>query len=92
VHDSVREQTRFEQDFTLPTPGVVVKGCRDCCEVADPSLFRSALEIGGMVANGVEGVATALVDRLVGGTVLPAIVNGVEVVQGLIAGATSVTP
>lgn len=89
--ESVRAQTTFEHEFSLPTPGLCVRGARDKGVVADPSLFREVSEVGGLIADKVEGVALSFIERL-GDGIVPAVVNGVVGVQALLSGATASLP
>jgi hypothetical protein len=40
VTPEAAKQYSFEKDSALPTPGILVKGCLDDCDVCEPSLMR----------------------------------------------------
>ena len=41
VSPAAKEKFSFQSDSALPTPGVLVKGCLDQCDVCEPALKRS---------------------------------------------------
>jgi hypothetical protein len=87
----VREQTTFDQVFSLATPGLYVRGGRDVSDVADPSLFRELTLFGGIIADEAESLAVSFVERL-GSGIVPAVVNTVVAAQALISGANAAAP
>lgn len=38
VSTTAQETVNFERQFSLPTPGIIVKGCLDDCDVCEPTL------------------------------------------------------
>lgn len=38
VSKETKQQIEFEAEFSLPTPGIIVKGCLDDCDVCEPHL------------------------------------------------------
>lgn len=38
VSKEIKQSVEFESEFSLPTPGVIVKGCLDECDVCEPLL------------------------------------------------------
>jgi len=38
VSNEIKQQIEFETEFSLPTPGIIVKGCLDDCDVCEPYL------------------------------------------------------
>jgi hypothetical protein len=38
VSKETKQQIDFEMEFSLPTPGIIVKGCLDDCDVCEPAL------------------------------------------------------
>lgn len=38
VSKETKQQIEFEMEFSLPTPGIIVKGCLDDCDVCEPLL------------------------------------------------------
>ncbi|MDB5201873.1 MAG: hypothetical protein JWQ27_1282 [Ferruginibacter sp.] len=38
VSKEIKQQIDFEMEFSLPTPGIIVKGCLDDCDVCEPLL------------------------------------------------------
>ena len=40
VSDETKTSFSFEQKSSLPTPGVIVKGCFDDCDICEPSLQK----------------------------------------------------
>ena len=40
VSSTKQEEVSFERHFSLPTPGIIVKGCLDDCDVCEPTLSR----------------------------------------------------
>jgi hypothetical protein len=38
VSQEIKESIDFESEFSLPTTGVIVKGCLDECDVCEPLL------------------------------------------------------
>jgi hypothetical protein len=40
VKPEVVSQISFERHFCLPTPGVLVKGCLDDCDICEPALHE----------------------------------------------------
>jgi len=38
VSKEIKQQIEFETEFSLPTPGIIVKGCLDDCDVCEPQL------------------------------------------------------
>ncbi len=40
VTDETKKQFSFEQESSLPTPGVIVKGCLDDCDICEPTLEK----------------------------------------------------
>lgn len=38
VSNDIRQQVEFNYDFSLPTPGIIVKGCLDDCATCEPAL------------------------------------------------------
>jgi hypothetical protein len=40
ISPQTQEQFSFERHFSLPTPGVIVKGCLDDCDVCESSLLK----------------------------------------------------
>jgi len=89
--DAVRTQTTFQQEFSLPTPGLFVRGGRDIADVADPSLFREVTNVGGVIADELEGLAVSFVERL-GAGIVPAVMNKVIAAQALWSGANASLP
>ncbi len=87
----VRTQTTFDHVFSLPTPGLYVRGGRDLADVADPSLFREITQFGGVIADEAERVAVSFVERL-GSGIVPAVMNSVVAVQALFSGANASLP
>ena len=41
VSEQIVAELSFERASSLPTPGMVVKGCLDECDICEPSLDRS---------------------------------------------------
>lgn len=89
--ENVRTLTTFDNEFSLATPGLYVRGGRDSADVADPSLFRELANVGGTVADGVESLAISFVERL-GAGVVPLVANTVAAAQAIISGAKSSAP
>lgn len=89
--ETVRTQTAFEQEFSLATPGLFVRGGRDIADVADPSLFREVASVGGVIADELEGLAVSFVERL-GSGIVPAVMNKVIAAQALWSGANASLP
>ena len=89
--DAVRTQTTFEHEFSLPTPGLFVRGGRDVADVADPSLFREVSSVGGVIADELEGLAVSFIERL-GSGIVPAVMNKVVAAQALWSGANASLP
>jgi hypothetical protein len=87
----VRSQTNFSQEFSLPTPGLFVRGGRDIADVADPSIFREFTQVGGVIADELESLAVSFVERL-GSGIVPAVMNKVVAAQALWSGATASLP
>jgi hypothetical protein len=40
VSDDAKKRFYFERDSALPTPGILVKGCLDDCDVCEPTLLK----------------------------------------------------
>lgn len=40
VSKEVKQSVEFESEFSLPTPGIIVKGCLDECDVCEPVLHE----------------------------------------------------
>jgi hypothetical protein len=40
VTKEIKQVTEFESEFSLPTPGIIVKGCLDECDVCEPVLHE----------------------------------------------------
>ena len=38
VSKEIKQTIEFEMEFSLPTPGIIVKGCLDDCDVCEPAL------------------------------------------------------
>jgi hypothetical protein len=38
VTNELKQRIEFEYEFSLPTPGIIVKGCLDDCDVCEPLL------------------------------------------------------
>jgi hypothetical protein len=38
VSKETKQTIEFEMEFSLPTPGIIVKGCLDECDVCEPVL------------------------------------------------------
>ncbi len=38
--DAIKKQIFFESDFSLPTSGVIVKGCLDDCDICEPKVHE----------------------------------------------------
>jgi hypothetical protein len=89
--EQVRTQTNFTQEFSLPTPGLFVRGGRDIANVADPSLFREVTQFGGVIADELEGLAVSVIERL-GSGIVPAVMNTVVAAQALLSGANASLP
>jgi hypothetical protein len=89
--DLVRSQTTFSHEFSLPTPGLYVRGGRDVADVADPSLFREVTQVGGVIADELENLAVSFVERL-GSGIVPAVMNKVVAAQALLSGANASLP
>jgi hypothetical protein len=89
--DLVRSQTSFSHEFSLPTPGLYVRGGRDVADVADPSLFREFTQVGGVIADELENLAVSFVERL-GSGIVPLVMNKVVAAQALLSGATASLP
>jgi hypothetical protein len=89
--EAVRHQTTFQQEFSLPTPGLFVRGGRDIADVADPSLFREVTNVGGVIADELEGLAVSFIERL-GSGIVPAVMNKVMAAQALWSGANASLP
>jgi hypothetical protein len=87
----VRTQTSFIQEFSLPTPGLYVRGGRDIADVADPSLFRELTQLGGVVADEFERIGVSFIERL-GSGIVPAVMNTVVAAQATISGANASLP
>lgn len=83
--DVIRPWSTFRHEFSLPTPGLVVRGNREGRDLADPSMFRGLAELGGEVADRAEQFGTALIERI-GDAVLPVIVRDTALVQGFLPG------
>jgi hypothetical protein len=83
--DAIRPRSSFRDEFTLPTPGLVVRGNREGHALADPSVFRGLVELGGEVVDRTEQLGTALIGRI-GDAVLPVIIRGTALVQGFLPG------
>jgi len=83
--DVIRPRSTFRHEFSLPTPGLVVRGNREGRDLADPSMFRGLAELGGEVVDRAEQFGTALIERI-GDAVLPVIVRGTALVQGFLPG------
>jgi hypothetical protein len=43
VSTSAQESVSFERQFSLPTPGIIVKGCLDDCDVCEPNVQQDIL-------------------------------------------------
>jgi len=89
--DVVRQYTNYTQEFSLPTPGLFVRGGRDITDMADPSLFREVTAVGGVIADELESLAVSFVERL-GSGIVPAVMNKVVAAQALLSGATASLP
>jgi hypothetical protein len=89
--EQVRTHTSFSQEFSLPTPGLFVRGGRDIANVADPSLFREFTQFGGVIADELEGLAVSVIERL-GSGIVPAVMNTVVAAQALLSGANASLP
>jgi hypothetical protein len=89
--EQVRTQTNFSQEFSLPTPGLFVRGGRDIANVADPSLFREVTQFGGVIADEIESLAVSVIERL-GSGIVPAVMNTVVAAQALLSGANASLP
>lgn len=89
--ESVRTQTSFSQEFSLPTPGLFVRGGRDVADVADPSLFREVTQVGGVIADELESLAVSFIERL-GSGIVPAVMNKVVAAQAILSGANASLP
>lgn len=89
--DAVRTQTNFTQEFSLPTPGLFVRGGRDLADVADPSLFREFTQVGGVIADELESLAVSFIERL-GSGIVPAVMNKVVAAQAILSGANASLP
>jgi hypothetical protein len=89
--DIVRTQTSFNQEFTLPTPGLFVRGGRDVVDVADPSIFREFTQVGGVIADEVESLGVSIIERL-GSGIVPAVMNTVVAAQAILSGANASLP
>jgi hypothetical protein len=87
----VRTQTSFNQEFTLPTPGLFVRGGRDAVDVADPSIFREFTQFGGVLADEFESLGVSFIERL-GSGIVPAVMNTVVAAQAIISGANASIP
>jgi len=83
--DVIRPRSTVRHEFSLPTPGLVVRGNREGHALADPSVFRGLVELGGEVVDRAEELGTALIER-VGDAVLPVIVRGAMLVRGFVPG------
>jgi hypothetical protein len=44
VSKETKQQIEFDMEFSLPTPGIIVKGCLDECNVAEP-LLKEKLQL-----------------------------------------------
>jgi hypothetical protein len=89
--DLVRSSTNYSQEFTLATPGLFVRGGRDMADVADPSIFREATSVGGVIADELESLAVSFIERL-GSGIVPAVMNKVVAAQALLSGANASLP
>jgi hypothetical protein len=89
--EAVRTQTTFAQEFSLPTPGLFVRGGRDLADVADPSLFREVTQVGGVIADELESLAVSFIERL-GSGIVPAVMNKVVAAQAILSGANASLP
>jgi hypothetical protein len=87
----VRTQTSFNQEFSLPTPGLFVRGGRDIVDVADPSIFREFTQFGGVVADEFERAGVSFIERL-GSAIVPAVMNTVVAAQAILSGANASLP
>jgi hypothetical protein len=87
----VRTQTSYNQEFSLPTPGLFVRGSRDLADVADPSIFREFTQFGGVIGNGLESLGVSFIERL-GSGIVPAVMNTVVAAQALLSGANASLP
>ena len=83
--DAIRPRSTFRHEFSLPTPGLVVRGNREGRALADPSVFRELTELGGEVVDRAEELGTAIVERI-GDAVLPVIVRGTALVKAFLPG------
>ena len=83
--DAIRPRSTFRHEFSLPTPGLVVRGNREGRTLADPSVFRELTELGGEVVDRAEELGTAIVERI-GDAVLPVIVRGTALVKAFLPG------
>jgi hypothetical protein len=44
VSKEIKQTIEFEMEFSLPTPGIIVKGCLDDCNVCEP-LLKEKLQL-----------------------------------------------
>lgn len=89
--ENVRTLTTFDHEFSLATPGLYVRGARDIADVADPSIFRELSNVGGVIADEVEGLAISFIERL-GAGIVPLVSNTVAAAQAIISGANASVP
>lgn len=89
--EHVRTQTSYTKEFSLPTPGLFVRGGRDITDVADPSIFRELTQFGGVIGDGFERIGVSFVERL-GSGIVPAVMNAVVAAQAILSGANASLP
>jgi hypothetical protein len=91
MHEQIRSQSNFNREFSLPTPGLFVRGGRDIVDVADPSIFREFTMFGGVIADELERLGVSFIERL-GSGIVPAVMNTVVAAQATLSGANASLP